>query len=323
MKLPRGRGWSRWKKPFGFAVGVLLIIAAIAVVAQNRDSFHASLDAARDAPLWLIASMLILPIGNALIVSWSFQVIMNRFGRVPFDDMFALICSSWLLNYLPMRPGLVGRLAYHKTVHGVSLKHSVAVSVALAIMTGLAAAHLLAVWVASSAGWAVGVPVGLVTTVLVAFSANIAADRSPAGRVPRGALRFALVLRYVDLLIWAARMWVAFAIVGHPIPLMVGVLLAAAIQLAYLFPLTGSGLGVAEWATGLVAAFAVTSLVAADGIAASLVSRTAELVSAVPLGLLGAGFIAERRRRARKRGAGGRSAAGSESQNPDSTPHSE
>ncbi|MGP1272274.1 MAG: lysylphosphatidylglycerol synthase domain-containing protein [Phycisphaerales bacterium] len=301
MKPPGGRGWSRWRKPAGFVAGLLLIVLAVWVLLQNRESFDESLHAARGAPLWLIALMLVLPVGNAIVVAWSFQVLMNRFGRVPYGDMLALICSAWLLNYLPMRPGLVGRLAYHKAFHGVSLKHSVAVSVALALMTGLAAAHLLAVWVASTAGVAVGVAAAGGSTLLVVVLANIAADRSPAGRVPRSALRFALVLRYLDLVIWAARLWVAFAIVGHPISPMVGVLLAGAIQLAYLFPLTGSGLGVAEWAVGLVGAVAVTTLEPADGIAASLVSRSAELAVAVPLGLLGIGCISARRRRSRHR----------------------
>lgn len=300
MKMLRGRGWSRWRKPLGFGVGLLLIAAAIVVLVRSGPVFDESIEAARGASWWLIAGILILPMGNAVFVAWSFQVIMNRFGRVPFDDMFALICSSWLLNYLPMRPGLVGRLVYHKAVHGVSLKHSVAVSVALAIMTGLAAVHLLAVWFGFEAGVAVGVVVCLISTALVASLANIAADRSPAGRVPRSALRIAMGLRYIDLLIWAARMWVAFAIVGHPIPALVAVLLAGAIQLAYLFPLTGAGMGSAELVTGAVAMIAVGDLAQAVGIAAFLVSRAAELASAIPLGLFSGVYIAERRRRARR-----------------------
>jgi uncharacterized membrane protein YbhN (UPF0104 family) len=108
-----------------------------------------------------------------------------------------------------------------------------------------------------------------------------------------------MLMRYADLIVWALRMAVAFAIIGRPIPLTVGLLLAAAIQIAYLVPVTGAGLGVAEWAVGLVAAMSVSALDPADGIAASLVNRAAEIVTAVPLGLLAGASLARQRRRAR------------------------
>ncbi|MEM8758462.1 MAG: hypothetical protein AAGF47_11860, partial [Planctomycetota bacterium] len=198
----------------------------------------------------------------------------------------------------------VGRLAYHKAVHRIPIKRSVAVTIALGLMTGLAATHLLIVGLAFAQGWALAAVAAAGSSVAVVLLGNIAADRSPGGGVPRSALRAALALRYLDLALWSARMLAAFAIVGHPIPLTVSVLLAAAIQLAYLFPLTGSGIGVAEWAVGIIAAWSIADLDPAVGIAASLISRSAELVSAVPLGLLGGAVIAEIRRRRKARGGG-------------------
>jgi hypothetical protein len=71
------------------------------------------------------------------------------------------------------------------------------------------------------------------------------------------------------------------------------------IQLAYLFPLTGSGLGVAEWAIGLaVAAMPSLHLDESGGITASLISRSAELLTGVPLGLWAGAWIARGRSRA-------------------------
>ena len=293
MRLPRARSRNAL---IGFAVGIVLMAAACWVLFSQADDLSNAADAARHAAWWLVAAIIIMPATNAVIVAWSFQIIMNRFGRVPFGDMLALIGSGWLLNYLPMRPGLVGRLAYHKAVHKVSFRNSVAVSVALALMTGLAAGHLLAVWIAFKTHPALGLAVALVSVLLVAVAANIAADRSPAGAVPRSALRIALALRYVDLAIWAFRFVVAFEIIGEPIPIMVGVLLAAAVQLAYLFPLTGSGLGVAEWAVALIAPLAI-QIDPALAIAASLVNRGAELVAAVPFGLVAGAYLAKRRRK--------------------------
>ncbi len=293
MKLARARAW---RAPLGFAVGLALIAAAVYVLASNADRLRAAADAAAHASPWLILALVLMPVLNAGVVAWSFQILMNRFGRVPYDDMAALIASAWLLNYLPMRPGLVGRLAYHKAVHKVSFRSSVAVSVALALMTGLAAAHLLAIWIAFTVHVAFGAAVAIASVWLVLVLSAVAANRSPAGAVPTGALRSTLVLRYLDLAVWALRLVVAFEIIGQPIPIMVGVLLAAVIQLAYLFPLTGSGLGVAEWAVAVVAPLAVT-IDPASAIAASLVNRAGELVAAVPIGLAGGAYIAKRRRK--------------------------
>ncbi|MEL6795788.1 MAG: hypothetical protein AAFO89_03095 [Planctomycetota bacterium] len=292
----------------GFAVGIALIAAAAWMLVGQADSLSKARAAAVDAPWWLVAAMLLTPVANAAVVAWSFQIIMNRFGRVPFGDMAALIGSAWLLNYLPMRPGLVGRLAYHKAVHKVSFRNSIAVSVALALMTGLAAGHLLAVWLAFLAHTGLGIAVTIVSIGLVLIAANIAADRSPAGAVPRGALRLALALRYVDLAIWALRFVIAFEIVGEPIPFLVGLMLAAAVQLAYLFPLTGAGLGVVEWAVAFVAPLAVP-IDPATAIAAALVNRAAELAAAVPVGLLAGAAIAKRRKKLGLRDPSGHSQA--------------
>ncbi len=283
------------RKLVGFALGLLLIGAAVFVLARNQHDLHSAIDSARHAPVWIAVLAVVLPLGNAGFVSLSFWTLMRRFGRVPFGDMLALICSAWLLNYLPMRPGLIGRLAFHKLVHGVSFKSSVAVSVALALMTGLAAAHMLAVGIAMTKGPAVGIAVLIVSIVGVYALAGFAADRSPAGSVPRRDLRIALLYRYGDMLVWSLRMWACFAIVGAELDIQAAILIAAAVQLAYLFPLTGAGLGVVEWAVGLIATLVVVDATPEIGIAASLINRVAELLVAVPAGLVGSAYIAKRR----------------------------
>ena len=281
----------------GFVVGVLLIAVAVFVLVQNKQGLDGAIDSAKHAPAWLIALAVLLPLVNAGLVSLSFWTLMRKFGAVPLGDMFALIGSAWLLNYLPLRPGLVGRLAFHKLVHGVSLKSSIAVSVALAIMTALAAGHMLLVGIAFVDSTPVGVVVPLASSAVVYVVAGIAADKSPAGAVPRKDLRLALLVRYGDMLVWALRMWVCFAIVGADISPSAALLIAAAAQLASLFPLTGAGLGVVEWAVGFVAAIVVVSATTEIGLAASLVNRAAELIVVVPAGLLGSAYIARRRTR--------------------------
>lgn len=281
----------------GFIVGVALIGAAIVALASNREDFQASIDSARHAPLWMLGAVVVLPMANAIIVSWSFWLLMRRLGRVPFADMFHLICSSWLLNYLPLRPGLVGRLVYHKLVHGVSLKASVAVSVALALMTALGAGHMLAIGM--SFGWGVleGLGVLAATTLMIYFFAGLAAQHTPARIFAKKDLRYALLCRYADHAVWTLRFWISFAVVGAPIDLHTAILVAGAVQIAYLFPLTGAGMGVVEWAVGAVAAFMITSVSPEMGIAAALVCRVAELPATIISGLVGSGFIAKGRAR--------------------------
>lgn len=295
MTTPNAR--SKAVRPIvGFLLGFLLIGAAVYALKRNPDDLENALISARHAPVWIVLLLIALPMANAVVVSLSFWTLMRRFGHVPFADMFALICSSWLLNYLPLRPGLIGRLAFHKLVHGVSLKSSVAVSVALALMTGLAAAHMLAIGIAGSRGWVVGAVVIVLSTVGMYFLSGFAADKSPAGSVPRLDLRYALLHRYADMLVWSLRMWASFAIVGTPIDLHTSILIAAAVQIAYLFPLTGAGLGVVEWAVGAVAAFAMTEVTPETGIAAALVCRVSELPATVISGLVGSAYVARKRK---------------------------
>lgn len=296
MPTPRLR--SKAVKPLvGFVLGVLLIAAAVVALASSEDDLRHALESARAAPRWMLVALVLLPLANAVIVSLSFWLLMRRLGHVPFADMFHLICSSWLLNYLPMRPGLVGRLVYHKLVHRISLKASVAVSVALALMTALAAGHMLAVGIAFDWGVLAGIGVLVATTLAIYFFAGYAAMRTPARLFAKRDLRYAILCRYADMLVWTLRFWASFAVVGAPIDPHTAILVAGAVQIAYLFPLTGAGMGVVEWAVGAVAAFAMTSVSPEIGIAAALVCRVAELPATIICGLVGSAFIAKKRAR--------------------------
>ncbi len=294
MKIQPARSRAL-RRLVGFVVGVALIAAAIQALASNRDDLDRAMDSVRNAPLWMLAAVVVLPMGNALIVSWSFWLLMRRLGRVPFADMFHLICSSWLLNYFPLRPGLVGRLVYHKLVHGVSLKASVAVSVALALMTGLAAGHMFAMGVAFEWGVLAGLGIFAAMTLAIYFFAGLVVEHTPARIFAKKDLRYAMLCRYADHAVWTLRFWISFAVVGAPIDLHTAILVAGAVQIAYLFPLTGAGMGVVEWAVGAVAAFAISSVSPEMGIAAALVCRVAELPATVISGLIGSAYIAKRR----------------------------
>src|SRR5690606_6920191 len=159
-------------------------------------------------------------------------------------EMHALIASAWLLNYLPLRPGLVGRIGYHRAVNGIPVKHSVRVLAESVVLGGLAIAVLLAV--ALAARGLAPLPALLLAAAPAALALAAALPLARAGPL---AWRFAAAwgLKYADMLAWAARYAVVFALLGAPIDAPSAVLIAAVSQLALLVPFTGNGLGLREW----------------------------------------------------------------------------
>lgn len=281
---------NRWTARIGTAVGVLLLAAAVWVLAGRRGDLAEAIASVRHAPAWLIGAAVLLPLLNWILVALSFWVLMGRYGRVGLREMSALVAAAWLLNYLPMRPGLAGRLAYHKLVNRVSVRDAAKVTVAGILSTAAAVGLLLAITVVLAASprseaWAMSL-------ALPAVGFGLAAGASRwTGRGPWRVLTM-LLLRYLDVLVWTARYAVVFALVGSPIGVAESVAAAAVSQAALAIPFVGNGLGVREWAIGLTAGLhpgfaAGASGVAANalGLAADLVNRTAEVLVAVPVGL--------------------------------------
>lgn len=271
---------SRVRRAIVGLLGLLLLAAAIAAVASSGDALRSSFAAARRAPWWLVASLLVLPAVNWLCVSASFTLLTRRYGAVTHAEMAALVGSAWLLNYLPMRPGMVGRLAYHKAVNRIRVKDSARVLLAAVAFTAAAVLVLLAIGLAvlpSAGGW------------WPLLCPLLAAAGAPLRRWGRLAAVFSL--RYADMLAWVARYAAAFAIVGEPLSALEATLVSCVSQVALAVPLLGNGLGLREWSVGLV-----TSTV---GLAADLANRAAEVLVAVPVGLASLGLVGRRMAAAR------------------------
>jgi hypothetical protein len=271
---PREPPQHRARAVVGFLIGLALFGAAVWTIATGDHDFEASLDAARHAPWWLVAGVLVLPIANWLVVSESFRVLTGRYARVGRAEMAGLIASAWLLNYLPMKPGMFGRLAYHKHVNKVRYADSARV---LAFSVSLTAVSLgLLVVVALLVHWKGPAWVWCSTpAVVLAIGAFALRNRGPwAGRVAYGAL-----LRYIDSMIWVGRYAASFALVGSPLSFADSVTVAAVSQVALLIPVSGNGLGVREWGVRLVTSPA--------GLLADVVNRAAEIAIALPVGIAG------------------------------------
>lgn len=302
------RSSRRWWRLAGFCVGVLALAAAVLALVSQRGSLDSAWQSARGAPVWLIAAALLLPLANLLFSSGSFWILTNRFGRVGFAEMLGLIASAWLLNYLPVRPGLVGRVAYHKVVNNIPVRASAAV-LGANLGVGLVSIALLAAGAiaASSIGLAQSAVIAIMlgpfagAGVLAAFAAGFNPWVRP--------LAIAFAFRYADSLVWAARYAVVFAIVGRPIGMPESMALAVVAQAAMLVPFVGNGLGVREWAVGLVsralprtgeqsvftpASAGITGGASAIGLSADLVNRVAELLVSIPIGIIATMWVARK-----------------------------
>lgn len=285
----------------GFILGAMLLGAAAWVIVRQGHDLRSAINSALHAPWWLIALCVLLPLCNWLLMSASFWVLMRRYGEVALGEMACLVGTAWLLNYLPLRPGLVGRVGYHKAVNKIPVACSVAATMIAIVCSGIAIVSLLSVL-------ALGIVVKTSESQVMLLGAIPLAVASLASVTLRTNARLnwvpvTLAIRYLDLLFWAARYCVAFAIIGHPISPAAAGAIACVCQIAMLVPFFGNGLGLREWAVGFSAASLPKGLLTASGalattvgLSADLINRAAEIIAAVPVGLICAARLSARLR---------------------------
>ena len=105
---------AAWLRRLGLIIGLGLIITAVVVLLRQQDVLSAALAAIRrPAPGYLVL-LLAGVAANVVLTGIMFSLLMSRYGRVGLLEMQALIAAATLVNYLPLRPGLPGRIAYHK-----------------------------------------------------------------------------------------------------------------------------------------------------------------------------------------------------------------
>lgn len=258
-----------------FILGCLLVAAAVWAITRNRQQLGHAWDAAGHAPLLLIALCLVLPIVNWACTAGTIWTLTGRYGRVGIAEMLGLIGSAWLLNLLPLRLGMIGRIAYHRRFHGIKVRQCAMVLIH-ALLCSIVSLALLVWWLqfirgslaASAPGQPPPAPHDLLsvatlrTLALVCIPLPITLAlflllrRLPAhqGSMARHAWRWpaAILFRYADMLTWVVRYAVVFAVIGRPIPMMQAAVITVSAQAAMLTPVQ---LGLREWAVGATAAY--------------------------------------------------------------------
>lgn len=283
----------------GVILGVTLLVGAVAVLASQRSVVLDAFDSIKDASPWLIAAVFVMPLVSWLATSATFSLLSQRYARVPWQDMTALIGTAWLLNALPLRPGMVGRLAFHKKYHHMPITASIRVML-LAMVLSLVALVLLfvaAILVLQIASQTVQIVVLLIPTVAIGVAAMGAKFMGMTYWREVAALFF----KSIDMLSWVVRYALVFSLVGQSLSVEHIVLIACVGQIAMLVPITGNGLGLREWVVGLTLAAAaqpgMREQATAIGLTADLVNRAAETLLSVPVGIVSSAFVARAARR--------------------------
>ena len=280
---------AAWLRRLGLIIGLGLIITAVVVLLRQQDVLSAALAAIRrPAPSYLIL-LLAGVAANVVLTGIMFSLLMSRYGRVGLLEMQALIAAATLVNYLPLRPGLPGRIAYHKAVNRILAIHSaktiVQASLLSLVMVGyLAAVILLTRTLDGSRFWIwCGV---LGPTPLMLAGAFVRSLRI---------WLLAALVRYAEVFVWALRYYAAFKLIGLPITTTEALLFACVSMIATMVPFVSNGLGLREWAVGLTSPLLAVGRLE-QGITAELVNRAAEMAVVLVLGLAGLAYLAARRR---------------------------
>lgn len=263
--------------------GFLLLIAAIFVIWEQRESIGEVLEAVRHPSPLDVAILLGCVAINIMLSGVVFHLLMLRYGKVGFFEMQALIASATLFNYLPLRPGLFGRIAYHKAVNNIAVVDS-AKTVFQAMLCSLMVAGWLGVALGTSLGLDVTIWIGVVLPLPILFGGGMF-------RSWRLGL-WALGARYLEVMVWAVRYWVAFKLIGVDIAPSTALAFACIGMFTMLIPFFSNGLGLREWAIGLTAPLIDDQIAQLGiGITAELVNRAAEVMGVLALGLVGIGVL--------------------------------
>ncbi len=273
LQIPQRRQFKR----VGVFVGLALLGAALWTIARSGTiASQAWKHLERASPILFIALLgcvAFITLCSALCM----LVLTNRTRppiRVQFREMLGLICASTLGNFIPLQPGLVGRIAFHHQVHGIPVPISLLIAVQSTSLTGIAALWMgagLAFTHATHLSWSAAV---LSPILLAPFLRNPTARQFAA----------AFFIRIFETCIWALRIHISFQLIGQPINTPAALALACIANAANTIPFIGNGIGIREWSVGILAPL-VAGVPLADALTAELLGRAAEVLFFIPAGL--------------------------------------
>lgn len=295
----------------GFAVGSALLAW---ILVQSGPGL---IGRVQGADPWLLAALLGTSVASLALNGAIFWLALRPLRRLPMLEVQCVNALAGLLNYAPVRLGVVARIAWHLRVDRLRVREVAAwfASVTCTILVPLGAAIVAALLV-STLDWRFALVMGSLVVAGGAAAPMVARARVIRSRT-KGLERVltdqvvlwgSLALRIVDLGFWALRMLVALRILGLELTPAQGVMLAMANLAVTLNPL--GRVGFREATT----AFIASRLLAGDGDLLkeagelALVESAGEFLVAAPAGLIAAIVMARRWREASRTRSRGRAA---------------
>jgi len=286
------RPGRRWLRVAGGVGGGLLLAGAVWVA--SREVPWQRLAEADPRLALAVAGGVLANVGLSGLLFWVVTRSFDASPVVPLGRMQALIAASALLNYLPLRPGLLGRAAFLKWRHRLSVRQSTLVLLLVLAISGatVVPVAVLMAWLPGFWSW-----VGS-AAVLAALSVVLpAVARSVLGRAIWAGWLWVPV-KAMDLLAAACRLQCAFWLVGASVSFEQALTASAAGLLVSLVGLTPNGLGLREWVIAGLSELLVPAS-GANALAASVLDRAVEVTVLVPLGLMGVFSLKREASRAR------------------------
>ncbi len=269
---------KRSAKVCGFIVGIALVIGAFVAIARSAPTVD-HLRTAIVRPHWTaVAVALAAALANIAASGAMFHALVRLYGRITMLEMQALIAASSVLNYLPLRPGLVGRIAYQQVVCAIPLRRST-----LSIVEAAVICALSIVWLALAVAVVHFTQARLIGGVVAALPILAALAYAWPSDSPTRVYFEAFFWRWIDLLAWTLRYAALFALLGVDLTPESAAAAACIAASANMIPFIGNGLGVREWAIGL-AGPALATWPTDIGLAAELLNRAVDLIVVVPIG---------------------------------------
>jgi hypothetical protein len=250
----------------GFLASLAALGWCVSIALSQRDESGASpFHRLHEAPKTAIAELAALTALSIVLNGMIFRVTLGPVRTLRWADVLAVNALATFLNYLPFKLSLIARLTIHHRRDGVPVPVFMAWMAATAVMalTVIGIVSLIGLFFLSGdgSGWwialsAAGIAGGaaVITLIARAFEGDRGVARMEAMAstlrlplIPRilrttlwrrlhdgfamladpGAVTVAVLLRVADLLVHAARVVVAAHIVGQPMTLEVGLLVAA------------------------------------------------------------------------------------------------
>ena len=276
----------------GFAVGVGLLIWCI-VRAIGDD--HSGWENLFDADPLLIVGMLACSLGSAIINGSTFHVTIQPVRKVRWLDMQRINLVGNMLNYAPVRLGMIARIVYHVRVDRLGLLqvfgwfafigYFLALGVGACMTSTFATRDINMLWLALVLGqMAIG------ALVLKVFVGNVLLEKYGRGVGKMIAYQpgvwGAAGLRLLDLAMYVGRMAIAMHILKIDLPMASAVILAVVALAAGLIPF--GRLGFREFCVAAAAGWIGTQEEAIDANmnALALVESAGEALVFIPGGAL-------------------------------------